>query len=238
MLRGAPLTVVIPARKGSRGIPGKNLLSLGGDTLLGRAVKIAKASEFVDSVIVSTDCEEMYQLSCRLDASMGQLRSSDLAKDDSLTIDVVLDALNHKKIRSGWVLLLQVTSPLRTSSDFNLFCRAWQTCLNSPAAMVSVVRHLSPHPDKLQIIENGFVKSLSGKETMVPRQSLRPVFALNGCFYITGYETLIRERTFLPSRTTPFVMEPEQSLNLDSNWDLTILQALVQAEFVNIEKLG
>lgn len=238
MIRGEPLTVVIPARKGSKGIPNKNMYFLGGDPLITRAIKTAKRCRFVDRVIVSTDCEEMYRISCDLDASMGDLRPAYLAQDDSLTIDVVLDALERGHVRSGWALLLQATSPLRTTKDLEMFCQAWETCTDESDAMASVVRHMSPHPNKLQVIRNNYLRSYAASESMVPRQSLPPVYALNGCFYITSINVLQMQRTFLPSKSTPYVMAPEKSLNLDSPWDLTILDALVKSQYVDIESFS
>jgi CMP-N,N'-diacetyllegionaminic acid synthase len=208
---------------------------LGGDTLIARAIKTAKQCRFVDRVIVSTDCELMYGISCDLDASMGNLRPAHLAQDDSLTVDVVLDALERTLVRSGWVLLLQATSPLRTARDLEMFCQAWETCTDDSDAMASVVRHMSPHPNKLQVIRNDYLHSYSACESMVPRQSLPPVYALNGCFYITALDILQKYRTFLPRKSIPYVMTPDKSLNLDSPWDMTILEALSKSQAVDIE---
>lgn len=235
MIRGQPLTVVIPARKGSKGIPNKNMYVLGGDPLVSRAIKTAKRCRFVERVIVSTDCEVMYGISNDLDASMGELRPAYLAQDDSLTVDVVLHALERAEVKSGWVLLLQATSPLRTTRDLEMFCQAWETCTDDSDAMASVVRHMSPHPNKLQVIRKDYLHSYSACESMVPRQSLPPVYALNGCFYITTVDILQEHRTFLPTKSIPYVMTPDKSLNLDSPWDMTILEALYKSQAVDIE---
>lgn len=237
MIRGETLTVVIPARKGSKGIPQKNMYPLGGIPLITRAIMMAKRNTFVDQVIVSTDCETMFEISREHDVSMGELRSPALAQDSSLTVDVVLDALARKHVTSGWVMLLQVSSPLRTSSDFDSFCRAWSACTDDAEAMTSVVRHMSPHPYKLQTFEQKYLRSFERRESMVPRQSLPPVYALNGAFYLTSERILNALRTFLPEKTIPYVMPPEKSLNLDTAWDIKVLQALVEANLVSIENL-
>lgn len=236
MLRGQPVTAVIPARGGSKGIPGKNLYRLGRDTLLERTIKIAKLCPFVDRVLVSTDNQEMYDIAQRYAAAAPALRPGELATDDAKTVDVVLNLIETAPIASGWVMLLQVTSPLRTLGDLNDFCRTFEKAAPSVEAIVSLVRHDSPHPDKIQKVENGLVCSYLGKESMVARQLLPSVYSLNGAFYMTHMDTLIARRTFMPPHTIPFIMPEERSLNLDGKLDLFLLEALVEKRMIALEE--
>lgn len=236
MIRGEPLTAVIPVRGGSKGIPGKNLLRLGRDTLLERAIKLAKACRYVDRVLVSTDHAEMHAIAKALGAAAPTLRPAGLAADDAKTVDIVLHLIETAGIDRGYILLLQVTSPLRTLADLDGFCRAFEDGDPAAEAIVSLVRHDSPHPDKIQTIEDGRVVSYLGKESMVARQSLPPVYALNGAFYLTHRDVLLTRRTFMPARTLPYVMPEERSLNLDSKRDLVLLEALVEKGLVQIEE--
>ncbi len=236
MLRGQPVTAVIPVRGGSKGIPGKNLYRLGRDTLLERTIKIAKLCPYVDRVLVSTDNQEMYEIAQRYAAVAPALRPAELATDDAKTVDVVLNLIKTAPITSGWVLLLQVTSPLRTLGDLNAFCETFEKGPADAEGAVSLVHFDSPHPDKIQKIEDGLVKSYLGKESMVARQSLPVVYALNGAFYITHRDTLMSRQTFMPPRILPFVMPEERSVNLDTMSDVYVLEAMLQRGVYTLEE--
>jgi len=236
MLRGQPVTAVIPVRGGSKGIPGKNLYRLGRDTLLERTIKIAKMCPYVDRVLVTTDSPEMYDIAQRYDAAAPTLRPAELASDSAKTMDVVLNLIETVPIGTGWVLLLQVTSPLRTFGDLTAFCETFENGPADAEAAVSLVHFDSPHPDKIQKIEDDLVKSYLGKESMVARQSLPTVYALNGAFYITHRDTLVTRRTFLPPRTLPFVMPEERSVNLDTMTDVYVLEAMLERGVYKVEE--
>ncbi|HIF09607.1 MAG TPA: acylneuraminate cytidylyltransferase family protein, partial [Sneathiellales bacterium] len=111
MIRGKPVLAIIPVRAGSKGIPGKNLKTVGRDTLLERTIKLSKACTFVDQTVVSTDDETMFGVAQRHGVSSPSLRPAALATDNALTIDVVLHTLESISFVKGYVLLLQVTTP-------------------------------------------------------------------------------------------------------------------------------
>jgi CMP-N,N'-diacetyllegionaminic acid synthase len=236
MIRGQPVTAVIPVRGGSKGIPGKNLYRLGRDTLLERTIKIARLCPCVDRVLVTTDSPEMFDIAQRYGVQAPALRPAELATDNAKTVDVILNLIETAPIDAGWVLLLQVTSPLRTLADLNAFCETFEKGPADAEGAVSLVHFDSPHPDKIQKIEDGLVKSYMGKESMVARQSLSTVYALNGAFYITHRDTLLGSRSFMPARTLPFVMPEERSVNLDTMADVYVLEALLQRGVYSLEE--
>jgi CMP-N,N'-diacetyllegionaminic acid synthase len=236
MIRSQPLTAVIPVRGGSKGIPGKNLYRLGRDTLLERTIKLAKNCPYVDRILVTTDNPEMYAIAKSYDVAAPVLRPAYLANDNAKTIDVVLHQIETAPIDAGYVLLLQVTSPLRTLADLNALCRIFDEANSATEAIASLVQHDAPHPDKIQKIENGVVVSYLGKESMVARQQLPKVYALNGAFYLTHRDVLIKRRTFMPEQTLPFIMPEERSLNLDGKLDLFLLEALLEKGLISLEE--
>jgi CMP-N-acetylneuraminic acid synthetase len=96
---------------------------------------------------------------------------------------------------------------------------------------VSVVRHDSPHPNKIIVVDDGYVRSYLGTNPSVPRQSLPVVHSINGAFYIVPVRVLVEQRTFLPERTMAFEMPAERSVNLDGPLDLLLVEVLLkQAE--------
>lgn len=236
MLRGQSVTAIIPVRGGSKGIPGKNLYRLGRDTLLERTIKLAKKCPYIDRTLVTTDHPEMHTIAVSYCVSSSTLRPAHLATDNAKTVDVILYLIDVEKIEEGYVLLLQVTSPLRTLDDLNGFCRTFDEADPSMDAIVSLVQHNSPHPDKIQKIEDGVVVSYLGKESMVARQQLPKVYSLNGAFYLTHREILLNQRTFLPRRTLPYVMPAERSINLDTMIDVYVLEAMIDRGTYAVEE--
>ena len=236
MLRGETVTAVIPARRGSKGIPKKNLYRMGRDTLLERAIKISELCSVVDNTVVSTDDPIIDQTARGYGVAAPSLRPKQLAGDTASSVDVVVDLIENLPISTGWILLLQVTTPLRTLSDLNAFFECLEKADGDVDASVSLVKIDSPHPDKIQKIEEGFVKSYLGKVASVARQSLPSVYALNGAFYLVRKDILLRERTFIPFRTVPFVMSADKSINLDTPTDLRYLEMMINSGFVEIEE--
>jgi CMP-N,N'-diacetyllegionaminic acid synthase len=227
MIRGERLTAVIPARGGSKAIPRKNMLRIGGVTIVERAIRLARDSGWVDRVLVTTDDPEIYYIAKQHDAAPPSLRPAHLATDLATSIDAVNHLIIDADINEGYVLLLQPTSPLRSIEDLNALCLSFEA--NPEArAVVSVVRHDSPHPNKIVTINGGYVRSYLGTNPSVPRQSLPIVHAINGAFYIVARRTLVEEQTFLPERTLAFEMPIERSVNLDTPIDLLLMQALLK----------
>jgi len=227
MIRGERLTAIIPARGGSKGIPRKNLLRIEGETIVERAIRLARESGRVDRVLVTTDDPEIYELAKLHDAAPPSLRPPHLAKDLATTIDAVIHLIDDANVEDGFILLLQPTSPLRTASDLDLLCKLYEA---NPEAMAitSVVRHDAPHPNKIMTIDGGYLRSYLGTNPSVPRQSLPVVYAINGAFYLVPRKVVVEQRTFLPERTLPFEMPPERSVNLDVPMDLLLMEALLK----------
>jgi CMP-N-acetylneuraminic acid synthetase len=234
MIRGKQLTAVIPARGGSKGIPRKNLLRIDGETLTERAIRLARESGWADRVLVSTDDPETYEFAKRHDAAPPNLRPPHLATDQATTIDAVVHLVDDAGVKDGYILLLQPTSPLRTSSDLDWLCKRFEANPDAQA-IASVVRHESPHPNKLMKIEGPYLASYLGTPSSVPRQSLPVVYALNGAFYLTSLELVLEQRTFLPERTLPFEMPPERSVNLDRPLDVVLLDAILELDEAKVK---
>lgn len=235
MLGGEPLTAIIPARAGSKGIPGKNLLRFGGKTLLERAILLAKSSSLVDRVLVTTDSAEMMAIAAEHGAAMPVLRPAHLAGDEATTADAVVHLLETCAISSGHLLLLQVTSPLRTRADLGDFLSAYGKS-GAPAA-ASIVRHEEPRPEKMKRLENGRIVPYLGTHYEGPRQALPQPYALNGAFYAIGAGEFRRTRGFLPQGTLGYEMPASRSANLDSAGDLAVFEAMLETGRWALEEL-
>jgi CMP-N,N'-diacetyllegionaminic acid synthase len=230
------ITAIIPARAGSKGIPGKNLWSYDGITLLARAIRLGRHCNRVERVIVSTDSVEMQSIARAEGAECTRLRPIELASDTASSAAVVRHVINDTTVTSNHLLLLQVTSPLRTLADCNAFLDMYFTS-QAPAA-TSIVSIDEPRPEKLKKLEQGRLKSYLATHFEGRRQDLPQPYALNGAFYAIGREVFLRHGKFLPEGTVGFEMPPERSHNLDSQQDLQILEAMLQAGHWNFENLN
>lgn len=236
MLNGNKVYAVIPARGGSKGIPGKNLYKINGISILERTIMLAKNCEFVDNVFVSTDDIEMYAIAKRLNVATSVKRPDFLATDSALTIDVLLNVIETEGIpEDTYLLLLQTTSPLRIKKDIDSFFKEFEQTIYQFDSSVSITEHDDPHPDKIQKIDNGCVVSYLGTESMVPRQSLPKVYSLNGAFYLTDVKTLKAKKSFFTDRTKPFLFPKERSVNLDTMMDLYLLETILEKKLVELE---
>jgi CMP-N,N'-diacetyllegionaminic acid synthase len=229
MIRDEPLTAIIPARAGSKGVPGKNAFRIDGETLVERSIRLAEASGRVERVLVTTNSPELYAMAEALGAAPPSLRPAHLATDEARTIDAVRHLIDDAGIDAGYLLLLQPTSPLRTVEDLKALCERFEAH-PSAQAIASVVRHDSPHPNKIMKIEGDYLQSYLGTPASVPRQSLPIVYALNGAFYLSSLANVLEHGTFMPEQTLPFEMPCERSVNLDSPLDVVLLEALLKRE--------
>jgi CMP-N,N'-diacetyllegionaminic acid synthase len=235
MAQRPTITSIIPARAGSKGIPGKNLWTYEGISLLARAIRLGKHCESVERVIVSTDSVEMQAIAVAEGAECPRLRPSELASDTATSAAVVRHVVDDMAVTSDHLLLLQVTSPLRTLEDCNAFLDAYFAA-NAPAS-TSVVKLNEPRPEKLKKLEQGVLKSYLNTHYEGPRQSLPQPYALNGAFYAIGRDVFLREGKFLPEGTLGFEMPPERSHNLDSKQDMQVLEAMLKVGHWKLENL-
>jgi CMP-N-acetylneuraminic acid synthetase len=230
-----PVYAVVPARAGSKGIPGKNLYRLRGTTLLERAIRLGQSCSRVDRVVVSTDDQAMNEIAGHYGAAMPALRPAHLATDTALAADVLAHVIEQFKIRNALILLLQTTSPLRTRADLEALLDAFEAQSSTAEAIVSLARQEDPHPEKVQRIQDGYVRPYFFGQGGAPRQTLPEAYRFNGAFYLVRSEVVMKQRTLLPARTLAFVMPAERSINLDSPLDLVLLEAVVERGIAAVE---
>jgi CMP-N-acetylneuraminic acid synthetase len=236
MLRGKPLTAVIPVRGGSKGIPGKNLAMVGDQTLLERAIRYAANAPRIDRTLVTTDDATMHAIAGAHGVAAPALRPAELAGDDIRTEDVVLHLVDAAGIAAGYLVLLQVTTPLRALDDLAAACALFES-KSEADALVSLCRIGGSHPAKMFTVADDRVAPFLERTYTGPRQALPQVYEPNGAIYIIDIDVLRTERTFVPARTLAFEMPPERSANLDTPQDLQVLTAMLAAGYWSLEPL-
>jgi CMP-N-acetylneuraminic acid synthetase len=182
MLNNYKVLALIPARGGSKGLPGKNIKPLLGKPLIAWTIEQAMASKYVDKVIVSTDDEEIAEVAKNYGAEVPFLRPKELAKDDSPTIDAILHALNFFSKKGedfNLLALLEPTSPLRDTEDID---RCIRVLLDNEQAesIVSVCQLEGTHPEFNVIInDKGYIRKALDNTTnfnVIRRQDLKNIY--------------------------------------------------------------
>lgn len=216
---------LIPARGGSKGLPGKNLRLLHGKPLLGWSIEAAKASRYVTRVVVSSEDEAILAAARASGAETPFVRPASLAKDDTPGIDVVLHALDVLP-PFDWVVLLQPTSPLRTAMDIDA---AFAQCLEAGApACVSVCEADASPWWMYRLGQDGrMLPFLPAEQRPTRRQELPMLYALNGAIYLAKVDWLRRQRSFLSDETIAYVMPPERSVDIDTALDFRLAECLL-----------
>jgi CMP-N,N'-diacetyllegionaminic acid synthase len=235
MAQSSPFTAIVPARAGSKGIPGKNLWSYEGISLLARTIRLARHCARVERVIVSTDSTEMQAIALSEGAECPHLRPAELATDTATSAAVVRYVLEGMAVTSDHLLLLQVTAPLRILADCNGFLDHYLAS-GAPAA-TSVVKHDEPRPEKMKRLEQGLVLPYLGSHYEGPRQALPQPYALNGAFYAIRRTVFLTEGRFLPAGTVGFEMPAGRSHNLDSALDMAVFEAMLATARWKLETL-
>ena len=222
---------LITARGSSKGLPGKNIKPIAGLPMIGWSIRAAQLADRVDRIVVSTDCEEIAKVSKILGAEVPFMRPKELAGDQVAGVDPVLHAVewlrDYEGYQADWLLLLQPTSPLRTSEDINgavnLACsKSWDSVIG--------VTEASPHPYWTKIInQDGLLEEFVSRVTSHPdRQSLPKVYAVNGAIYLVRTSQLLETRKMLPVSPLPWIMSKERSVDVDDWIDFTLAECLLE----------
>ena len=222
---------LIPARGGSKGIPGKNLAPLAGRPLLAHTVAAALASRRLSRVVLSTDDEEIARVGRELGAETPFLRPAGLAGDQTPALPVIQQAVAFLE-RQGWrpevVVYLQPTSPLRRAGHIDA---AVDILLDQGAdSVVSVVR--VPHqfnPVSVLKLEDGCLRPFLGDgQGPLRRQDKPEVWARNGPAVLACTRDQVMERDALYGpRTLPLFMDPADSHDVDTPFDLELVEWLL-----------
>lgn len=225
MIAGSRVLAVIPARGGSKGVQRKNVRVLGGKPLIVWTLEASSGSKFIDRTIVSSDDEEVIAVTRAHGGEVPFVRSAELASDHAPTIEVVLDALERCP-GHDWVVLLQPTSPLRTSADIDA---AVTLCieLDAPACVSVCLAQESPYW-MYTLGSRGELAPLLPSVQATRRQDLPAVYSLNGAVYVANRTWLRKHRSFLHPDTVAYVMPSERSVDIDTENDLLQLQIFLE----------
>jgi len=234
MIEGSKVLGIIPARGGSKGIPGKNMIEINGVPLLEFSLNAVESSEYLDEVVVSTDSkvikDHVNSLGKKTKAPF--LRPSELATDTALTIDVMRHAIewfSEKQEKFEIYVLLQPTSPLRIARDIDICIETFVK--NKCTSVVSVKNVGGEHPARMYRISDGLLDAIMGENTaMQPRQELEPLYIRSGSVYITSQATINEFDNILGNRIVPVELPLARSVNIDNYADLAVAEYYLRHE--------
>ena len=225
MINDHKILAMIPARGGSKGVPRKNIRILGNKPLIAWTIEAAKKSKYIDRLILSSEDAEIIEVAKAHGCEVPFVRDISLAQDDTPGINVVLDAVNRCPGYTH-ILLLQPTSPFRTYEHID-FCI--EDFFNNKYKCSVSVTTTSKHPF--------WTFGINQKKHLIPlfdslipanRQELPPTYTLNGAIYFCDIQWLKKNKTFITHETSAFYMEPEKSIDIDSEFDFKICHLLAQ----------
>lgn len=224
---GASAVAVIPARAGSKGLPGKHLLSLGGRPLIAWTIEAALAATRIGTVIVTSDDEEILRVA-RDQGATALSRPAHLATDTARSEPVVAHALESCGDGAAWTILLQPTSPLRTGADIDA-AMALLDGSNAQAVISVVVPEYSPWKCFYQDDAGHLRGVVSDDAPFRPRQEHPRPLRPNGAIY--GVETafFLAEERFFASKTLPYLMGEDASIDIDTLRDLARAEAVLRS---------
>jgi len=218
MLNQKKILCIIPARSGSKGVKNKNIRLCFGKPLIAWTIEQAKASKYIDTVIVSTDSFHIARISRSLGAGTPFLRPKSLSLDRSAISGAILHAISALKQSYGVVLLLQPTSPLRSYRDIDNALEL--LTLRDAQAIVSVTL-AEHHPNFYNRLPGDLCMKdfISSKFTSSNRQDMPPFYRLNGAVYVAYTKYFLKYKNFFGPKTFAYIMPPERSLDIDTIFD-------------------
>jgi CMP-N-acetylneuraminic acid synthetase len=217
---------IIPARGGSKGIPGKNLALVAGRPLIAYTFDAARASHMLTHVVLSTDSEAIAAVGRDHGIEVPLLRPRELATDDTPMLDVLRHVVATVSGRPDIVVLLQPTSPLRRGEHIDA---AVSTLIESRADSVVSVMPV-PHqftPTSVMRVEAGRLVPLAPGPPPARRQDKPLLYARNGPSVLVTRPHVLESGRLYGDDTRPYVMSPEDSIDVDDPFDLVIVEAVL-----------
>ncbi len=219
---------LIPARGGSKGIPGKNIRPLCGIPLIGHTISQALEVAPPEDVVVTTDDEAIAGTARAHGASVPFMRPARLASDTASSRDAILHAIDWMECHGRHydaVVLLQPTSPLRRADDIRRCVDAFEKALragDAPDMAVTVCEaRTNPYCSAFETDTDGFLHISKGDGHYTRRQDAPKVWEFNGAVYVIDVAALRREEISRLRRTLPVDMPADRSIDLDTlaDWD-------------------
>ncbi len=218
---------IIPARAGSKRLPGKNVRLLHGLPLIAWTLRAARLSGVFHDIIVSTDTEVIAEVARAHGGKVPWIRPPHLAEDASSSLEVLLHAVQawerDSKDRADAVCLLQPTSPFRRPKTL---CRAVERFKEAGGKTVVGVSPAATHPAWcMTLSQQGHLEALDPDGLRLGSQDLPPVYAANGSLYLVSRNHLLAEQSLYTKPTLAVITsDPVEALDIDTPLDWVVAE--------------
>jgi CMP-N,N'-diacetyllegionaminic acid synthase len=229
MYKSKKIVAVIPARKGSKGVPDKNIKMLNGVPLVEYTIKQAQESTLIDKIIVSTDSEKIVEIAQKHDIEVEGLRPAHLANDTAILYDVLKYEIGHYNLLDNdfeIMVLLQPTSPLRTSRMIEDALMHYVDLGQESAVGVSKV---DESPVFMRTIDekNELMKILDIDST-VRRQDLPDFYKVNGMIYINKVKDILEGFISFNDNISPIIIPKKYAVDIDTLEDFKKVEEMLK----------
>ncbi len=231
MYNNKTFLVIILARSGSKGLPGKNIKNINGKPLMAWSIEAGLSSKYIDKLIVSTDSEEYAKIAKNFGAEVPFIRPNEISTDKSSRQDAIkysLDFFKDRKKEYDYVVLLEPTSPLTTGEDIDSAIKQLLSKENAEA-IVGVSLSEAAHPSFLIELSNGFLSFVSKgqRSSVVRRQDLEDLYFYDGSLYISEVDKYL-EKEFYHENTIGYIVPKWKSLEIDDMDDFIMVEAMMK----------
>ena len=232
------MIVFIPARGGSKGVPGKNIKPLCGKPLIAYTIEACKNAKHIDRVIVTTDDEDIARVAREYGAEVPFMRPEYLASDTASAVDVYIHAAEFVMEETGDKLdkfmVCLPTVPCRDSHHIDEAIEQFQE--QGATTLISFTEAEVPPGWYHVVDENGRVKNAgfgAAGSNIANRQTNATFYIPNGAIYILDYQLLKENRTYYCDNTTTYVMSREDSVDIDYPIDFEIATLMMEKKLDN-----
>ena len=228
MYKDKEILALIPARGGSKGLPHKNIKLLLGKPLIAWTIEQARKNKYIDSVVVSTEDEEIAEISKKYGAQVPFIRPKELATDTAKGIAVVfhaMEAMENAGQMHDILIILQPTSPLRSLKDID---KSIELLFSKNAKAIISVCEVERHPYWENILPaNRCMSDFIKKENLNKnRQEFDIFYRLNGAIFLVYWNYIQQQKSFFGKETFAYIMPKERSVDIDTRMDFTVAEIL------------
>ncbi len=231
MYKGKRVLAIVPARGGSKGLPGKNIRPLAGKPLIGWTLESAKKSKYLDEIFVSTDSQKIADVAETFGVKVPELRPEELASDTATSASVVLYTIDYFRKRGkdfDYILLLEPTSPMRKEDDID---NAISLACEHPdkAGVVSLGEVHMEHPSIVKkITDKSIIEPYVEAQKVTRRQQLDKAYFPYGVVYLVRTDYFEKNQLFYGKDSLPYIIERWQCYEIDDIYDFTAIEAILK----------
>ena len=225
------ILAIIPARGGSKRLPGKNIKKIGGKPMIAHAILAARKSKYVDRVIVSTDDLKIIKVAKEYGAEVPFIRPAELASDTATTLPVLQHTVTYIEkpgnFKPDLIVLIQPTNPLVTSDDID---GTIEKIIATKTNSCFTVSEISQRPEWMYRLDSKKTKLFLNEDNGPTKRSqeLPRLAIINGAVYVMRYDTLMKKNKIRDNNTSIYVMPKERSVDVDNIFDFKLAEFLIK----------